>query len=340
MSYNILVIEPNDFSLEALNLNDIPNLKTNIRRALPNYVTLKETNIQNMVEDLYNILNLNEDLIADTEEILETVNNVYQLCHVNYSNTSIPTTNFTTTSSNSNNIVNSLASYLCLTTTVYNTAIILNSRVTDNLTCMPDTLNLESLVDILYKKLIHQAVKITPSSIYYTISFYRSPIENLVETIEDQTQYKILEVSDFYKFNLLLYLQIKPINKHLNKDATKLLGTSKLYGDIIVVSKTAENEYIDLDVETLQKLVDLATDTLSSRKLTDEELRKNEKINNLPVVLTKYNLVNIKYRVNNNRYICTGCYRLRYPDITTQRLDWDAHKKDCLYNKPTLQDLS
>src|SRR5271156_2561865 len=250
MSYNILVIEPNDFSLEALNLNDIPNLKTNIRRALPNYVTLKETNIQNMVEDLYNILNLNEDLIADTEEILETVNNVYQLCHVNYSNTSIPTTNFTTTSSNSNNIVNSLASYLCLTTTVYNTAIILNSRVTDNLTCMPDTLNLESLVDILYKKLIHQAVKITPSSIYYTISFYRSPIENLVETIEDQTQYKILEVSDFYKFNLLLYLQIKPINKHLNKDATKLLGTSKLYGDIIVVSKTAENEYIDLDVET------------------------------------------------------------------------------------------
>ena len=131
----------------------------------------------------------------------------------------------------------------------------------------------------------------------------------------DVNNYRFLEIN-YLNFNLLLFVQMDPDNKNINKRATRLSGIYKIYGSCILVCKTAENDFINITEEMYNKLDKTSWGDMKDRELTEHEKDTETKINNLDVIINNFNILENRYRklndttINNNyRYVCTGCYR-------------------------------
>lgn len=301
-----------------------------LKKDIEEHIQVKELKFEDMMEVIVtDIQLLTPELVGDSLTIHETATNVYQLC-------------FTKITKNENN-PNNIASYLT-SEEVCGNAVFINSKITDNNTCEPDNSYVDDLVKILYSKFIHKGI-IIPSDEMKPVSEFNyidHPLEYYKCLEEDYKKYKAYEF-DFLKFNLCLFIKNSPDNSLINKRATRLIGTQKINGDVILLSKTTQ-EYNDIDCILYKKLIKVAYGPLRSRSLTDFENQEDEKLNNLPIVMNKYCVLEKRY--NNlkktcnycnteliKELICTGCYRIKYHNEKCQIDDWDEHKKECLFNK-------
>lgn len=338
MTENIIaIIKTNDFlfSKEKHYLQ-----KENLSEDISKFIEFKKTPNTDLMENIINSIQLTPDLIGDSQICFETINNVYQICFVYNENND----NVNNESTNNNNF----ASYLIGEKLIGN-CVLINSKVSeDNNTCEPDTIDLETITNIIYKKFVHKGIFVSSNENESIVEFdyFNNPLEFYNCSEEEYNKFKIIE-TPFLKFSISAYIEINSENldDKINKRATKILGTYKVKGNIILIVKTP-NEFNDFDKEIYKKIYILASNSLNTRTIKPEENKEDVKINDLQVVFNRYHLLEKrltefqnscssckKIFENENILTCTGCYRAKYDSLQCQKNDWDIHKKECLYNK-------
>lgn len=335
---NVIVINHNN--IEWNNDTDVNNLNQ-LESELSKYVTVKTINVDELMETIVLSINLNQDLLGDSTICYQTSNNVYQVCYISYDEKTDKDTL----------CVNKIASCLC-NDTIYGNAVLINSKISDNSTCIPDTLCIKDMVNIFYSKFIHKAIFIPcdNSNPVVEYNYSKSPLEYYGN--HNNNNFKTLEF-EFMDFNLSMFCKTEieddAYDNKINKRATRIYGKQSLIGDIILFSLT-DKEFIDVSLELYNKIVKLSYGPMKQRQITSEERKENEKINNLPVVMNRY-------RILDNRFIkcnlvcsycqkdliedklneCSGCYRMKYHNDHCQKQHWNEHKFDCLHYKKIIK---
>lgn len=324
----LITIKQNNFTFNKTNhYNNILQFGNDIAQ----YLEEKTIDISDMMETIVVNIGLTQDLIGETIKCYETDKYVYQLCFVS--------------EENNHNIdestINYLASYLS-GEKVYGTAIILNSLIVADYTCIPDSVTIPTLIDIAYKKFVHKAICVSNGEtepIEY--EYLKHPIEYYNCPESEYDKYKSIDVK-FLNLGLTAYVESETPNDFINKRATCILN-QKVNGNVIFILKSTD-EYHDLDLITFNKIAKLASNKLSIRELTDDEKEDDKKINGLPINCNKYCILEKRYndikmacnhcnaQFNDQPLICTGCYRIRYDSVECQKNDWFSHKKECLFN--------
>jgi len=219
-------------------------------------------------------------------------------------------------------------------------AVIINSTI-NNKIYEPGNVMLDDISDILYSKFVHKGINLLNNQ---TVEFdyFHHPVECYnIQTEADFNKYKIHEFT-FLGFDLCMVFEIDSDN-NINKRATRLLGTHKIAGGVLLVAKSS-TEFIDLTLDLYNKMNSLAFGLLSSRLLKDDEKKEensNAAINKFSVLNERYNsLTDVCHNCNaifvNDPLTCSGCYRAKYHILECQENDWEEHKKECLYNKDYL----
>lgn len=334
MSISIVIIKPNNFEfINEKHYNNYQQLNYDLAQS----IVVQSIPPEQMMDAIITNIEMihNTDLHGDTIICYETDKHIYQVCFL------MPETHPNKNDSN----INKIAEYLC-GEKIYGTCVVLNSKIEDNLICKPDDMNIQMLTEIIYKKNVHKGLFIscddTASIVEY--DFFKSPFEFGNNLKSEEYQYHDINLLGF---TLSIFLK-KTDDNPINKRVTKLIGEHKVNGDILLVSKTSY-EYHDLTKDLFGKLLKLIEGPLETRKLKNEEKDNDIKINNLPVAHNKYIILENRYKTyknechscfkpfEQNKYLtCTGCYRLKYHDVTCQNADWQNHKKECLKNKMSI----
>ena len=334
----IAVIKPNDFKfIKEQYHNNINKLQEDITP----FIEIKTIIFQDMMESIITLIGLTPELIGHTPTCFETSKNIFQLCFVGTENNNSPSTENNNSPSTENNICDFLSGEK-----VFGNSVFINSLIGPNSTCIPDSITLETITNILYSKFVHKGIYINTDDNEIPIEFdyFNHPIEYYnISTENSFENYKIIDIN-FLEFNLCAIIEINPIDDIINKQITRIYGKQKINGNVILISKNTY-EYHDLPLDLYKKIINLSYGSLKSRELTDDEKKDKESENNLPIVMNKYtilenrhiNLKNICHCCNTQLtdfgMTCGGCYRVKYHSSECQKNDWNNHKNDCLYNK-------
>lgn len=342
--FEIAIINPNNVTFtndEILSINnDI------LKNRIEQYIEFRTVTPDTMMIEIVDTIKLNTSQMGSTTLCKEDENYVYQLCHLDPPENNDTNNNI----NNNNNNINNVASHLAMgnNTNIYGSCVMICSKIKDTGLCETHTISMDDIVNILYHKLTHKCVKINCDNSVEEIVFINDPIENMNINANVNQNFQWMELP-LIKFNLIVFIQTNPLQDTINKKATKLVGTHKIHGDILVAAKSSEDEYIDMDIQLFEKLLILSSGPLIKRVLTDDEKKDGERIDGLPIVQNKYHILNERLKkhiyccdfcnepYNNdtqkNSCICTGCYRVVYHDKNCQKNDWLNHKVECLYNK-------
>lgn len=334
MSISIITIHPNNFEfVKDKHYNNITQLQHDYEHS----VEVQPVPFEQMMDTIITNIEMvnNTDLHGDTITFYETDKHIYQICFL------LPDTHPNKDVTN----VNKIAEYLCCET-IYGTCVILCSKINEDYTCSPDNIDIPTLTDIIYRKFVHKGLFISYDDAKPVIEydFLKTPLE-YDNTLKSE-EYRYHDI-DFLGFTLSIFIKNND-NTPLNKRATKLLGNHKINGDIMVAMRTTY-EYNDLTNSIYHKIIKIAEGSILYRKLRESEKESDKKINNLPIAYNKYIVLENRYReykdtchscskpFEENKYLtCTGCYRLKYHNTTCQNADWDNHKKECLFNKVSI----
>lgn len=332
---DILKINSNDFEFDRkIYYRNIDKLRNDLEK----FVEVETTEISEMMDSIVGSIGLTPETYGHSPVIHDTATNIYQLCHATESND-------TFNKVNNDKPKNNISSYLTGETITGATALISSSIDPINYLCKADTIKLDDLADILYKKFIHRGIFITANDLEEVIEFeyFDHPIELYNVQSEDEfNNYKILSC-DFLGFNLSMVIQINPTNDVVNKRATRIYGTNKINGDVLLISKSA-HEYYDLTLDLYKKINCLSYGPLKSRLLSETE-KETDIMVDIKNGMNKYVILNEKYSgykkvCNNNNcekkdlkvLACDECHRMRYDSIKCLREDWMNHKSECLIN--------
>lgn len=322
---SLIVIKPTQF-------NFINNL-IDLEKALEDHIVIKEYTQETLMESIIDEIGLTPDLVGDTQNCYETSQNIYQICFVGYDKESL-----------NNQPINTIATCLSGGETVYGPAVLINSKILEpDYLCSQESVFIKDLAIILNSKFIHKGI-IIPALETEDITEYEyqnHPLQAFEKSENTYGKYKLVETT-FLGFQIGFFYNTESIN--INKRATRILGKQKLYGDIVIFNKLP-HEYLDLDLELFNKISKLSYGSLKNREARSDEDKEGQKINGLPVAFNKYCLLNKRYLehkkccdhckdkfINNEKLLCTGCFRVRYHNKECQKKDWINHKVECLYN--------
>lgn len=328
-SVTLITILPNNFQFnKEIHISDINLLENDISQ----YLQIKTIKFSDMMETIVNDIKLTPELLGETPVIHDSATNVYQICFVGTDKHP---------ASNQDN-VNNIAAYLT-GERVYGAVVFLNSKIGNNGLCSPEHSTVIDLMNILISKFIHKAVFVPSDTTQEIIeySYYGHPLEYFKCDESEYNKYKSSEF-ELIGFGLCIFVN-NDQNEQINKRATCLIGNKKIYGDAIVLLKSPE-QYYDIGKELFNKLYKISHGPFKNRILKESEQKHGEKLNNLPIVMNKYCILESRYNNYKNEcnycknelnkeLTCTGCYRVKYHDEKCQKDDWDEHGKECLYSK-------
>lgn len=329
-SFNLGIIKPNRYlcegspnSPEELDINDL--------------IEFVKVTPETMMEVVVDGIGLNENLIADTILCYEDSKVRYELCFVSLKDNG---------QEDNEEKLNGLSSYLVLGgKQTYGQTVLIKCNIKENDTCENADLTLSDVKNILFKKFVHQGIKINLNGTE-TFTFNVDPME----IVEDSSNWQYLEVN-LFKFNLIMFVQVNPDPNKINRVATRIAGNHRIAGTVLLCTKSTETQFIDLDQDSFDKLLALATDRLSARNIEDKEEEKQvegqpKKVKSRHVFLKNmYNqyalkCMNCSTKVDKTTsLVCSGCYRMRYLNIECQKSDWRRHRDECLFGKPTLNQV-
>jgi hypothetical protein len=328
-NFNIFKIKINNFYLnDNIKANDIS--KEKLKKNLLKFVEPISVSLDTMMESIVDIINLEKYEIGDTSLSFENEKVIYQICHMRRK--------YKESDQTSKETFNCIATSLSTSKeTIYSTAVLLCSSINDDGTCTPKDINFDDFVNLYYSKIVHKALLIEPNDNVTEILFKKSPFEDIDE---DHLNYRY---SDQTFFGLRLHIngQLEPKPNILNKKMTKIYGNRKVYGKIILIIKSHDYNVCDIDKKLLDKLLCISEGPLSSRNLESHEMiNRKETDNNMSRVMNGFNVIQKRYikYINSNiknthKFVCQGCFRLRYKSRKDQKNDWKKHSKECLYKK-------
>lgn len=340
MTFKIAVIKPNEYKIDDVRNLSIEQIKNDIQ----DYIEFIDVNTPNeMMEQIVTYLKQTHELLGDCSLCYNDINNIYQMCFLSKKDNHLDETE----------PINGLASYFTDEgREIYGNTVMMNSLITDNGTCTTGTLSLDDIVNILYKRSVHKGSIIKTDGTVNEITFYSNPLEDLSKETVDNYRYIELPL---FKFNLIAYIQLQPTNNVINKKATRLVGSGRVFGDIIIASRVSDYSFGDLDTALLEKILFTCCGSMESRDLTKDEEDTTDKINGLNVIRNKYRVLNNRYeqytteKRNNlcsgcnkefeKLTLCTGCYRTSYHNKDCQKSHWKEHKNNCPYGNESINEL-
>lgn len=326
MQFDIVLIKPNNTKIDLDNINILENI-------LESHTIIFE----NMMSFIVQNIGLTTELMGSTSMCYENEKYVYQMCHLNLEDNG---------QKNDENNFNQIASQLA-STDVYGNAIMIASEISENNQCVSKTIKLDEIIKIFKSKIVHKGIKIDTNNNISEFNFYKDPMEFYSK--EDVTNFQWMELPIF-NFNFIVFMQVNPQPNTINKLMTKIVGRHIINGISLLVSKSTENEFIDMDMELFNKLsITLDGLSLESRDLLEDEKKNGELVNNLPIVMNRYCILEKRYNAHNNKcnnnnceneknnLICSGCYRMKYCSKECQLLHWKKeHNQDCLFDKKSI----
>ena len=340
--FNLAIIKKNKVGIDMEKISDESSsspfeyLKDLIKDNI-SFVTVESTD--EMMHLIVSTINLNGDRIASTTHCHEESDNIYQICHLNPKRNNLP---------ENQDDINYLASFLTTgRELVYGDAVYIKSIITENGTCMPTDIGVDEIVNILYRKIRPVCVLMKTDGTIHEIKFLNNPFSDSLN--RDISDFDLIEVP-ILEHNVILYFEKSPNDKTLNKKASRLIGTSKVRGDVIVVLMETENSFGSINKSLIDNLLVVSSGDMSNRDITDEERHKDETINGLSVIINKHRILQkrlseYKKKCSNPKCnsesdlspnVCTGCYRVTYCSKECQSDDWSSHKKGCGYGKDFL----
>lgn len=332
MSFIAANIIPNDFLF-----NPGDSLEELLDRIQP-LCNFTEIETDETMDFVVHTINLHPEDFGDTSLCYETSRRIFQLCHKSVDDNA----------DNSKLELNGLASYLVQSRTkIYGPVVVLASRIDhETNVCSPCDITINDILHILNTRIQHKGIYLGCDGYVDEFLFTDDPLWELSE--EEKSNLQQVECP-FLKFNLVILIKVKPTNNTINGKATRLLGTSRIYDDVIIVHRSSEYDYLDLTKPTFEKLLTLAYGGLHNRELTEAEKGDGKKHNDLPLVINRYCVVEKRYarhlfkchgcsQTLTTFVVCGGCYRRHYHDEKCQQGDWEFHKDDCLLGKESLND--
>lgn len=292
-----------------------------------------------MMDLVVNTIGLSGENIASTSHCGDDVSSIMQLCHFSPKRNNLP---------ENQDDINYLCSFLNTgRELIYGDAVFLKSNILDNGICAPVTVDINDIVGTLYRKLMPTCSMIKTDGSIHEIKFLNDPIVEVLK--RNISEFESVEVP-ILDHNLIVFFEKDSTTKLINKRASKLIGTSKVYGDVVVVLMETENSYGTVDKQLLENLLTLSSGEISNRDVTDDERHKDKTIDGLPVVTNRHRIlqkrtVDYKKRCGNSNCssdgdtssnVCTGCYRVNYCSKECQAVDWNSHKNGCNYGKAYL----
>lgn len=321
---NVVLIKPNNI---VFNNKDLINITQDyFKDIISPYLEIIQCTKDNIMEKIINAIGLNSESMGDTKYCLETLDYAYQLCTIDYTANNITI--------NDKIEYNAIASYLVMGKgNLGGNIIVVKSKFIEDRTGIQDSISgIDEICWLLYERMVHTCVQLNVDDTYQIKKFIESPSEFL--TVSESHNYVSLEIN-YLHFNLLLFVQMEPDVKTINKRATRLSGVYKIYGTCIMLCKTAENDYINITEELYKKMDATCWGPLALRNLSTEE-SESKIVNNLDTVINNHYILDTRYKNINNtnmKCVCTGCYRMKYESLHEQKQDWENHKKECLYTK-------
>jgi hypothetical protein len=334
----IATILPNNFTFDRLKYyNNLPQLSNDISE----FIKITEIDQNDLMETIITEIQLTPELIGASPICKETDTNIYQIC---YAGEKEQTLNEKKGITNPNNI----SGYL-INDTVENNCVLINSQIGSEKTCVPASVYLDTVSQLLYFKFFHIGIVLKADDMSLPTEFIYGdhPLEYHKLDTYDETRYKVIEF-EFISLGLCAIIDLED-NTKINKRMTRIIGTEVIYGNVLLISKLPES-YLDLTFDLYNQIDKLSFGPLSHRSLTEEEKKDPEKVNDLHVVNNKYCILNARMDTNyentcaytgckkgnfmlNPLHLCKSCFRVKYHDKECQSADWDDHKKECFYKK-------
>ena len=336
-TFDTIIIHPNDINLTS------KNLQSEVPRLLKYCQIVKTTNDEIMYL-LYDLLQLNEDTVGDSDIIYENGNTIYQLFH--NSENLCPSEEKIKAKSTSEINKNSIATYLVNSEKkIKGPILLLSSKIESNYLCSTQNTTLYDVINLLTKTFKHigNILRVDDS---VTTFEYESPLDGISDL--DKQNYNYLEAT-IYNFHIFgcYDSRVVPNPENFNKKASILLGTN-VYGDIRICLST-ETKFLDIENSLID---DLIYCSLHTKERTYENMEDMpEKYKGVTIVKNNYALLDRKLKtfkvqcykngcneicnVDKNNiamydYKCNLCYKAFYHSKECMIQDNDTHKTTCL----------
>lgn len=338
-TFEAIIIYPNDINLTSTNLqSEVPRLLK--------YCQIVKTTNEEIMYLLYDLLQLNEDIVGDSDIIYENGNTIYQLFH-NSENLCPSEESSKLIKAKSANEVNrnAIATYLVNSEKrISGPVLLLSSKIESNYLCSSQSTTLYDVVDLLVKTFKHVGnILHTDDSI--TTFEYESPLDGIIES--DKQSYSYIEAT-IYNFHLFgcFDTRIESSSVNFNKKASLLLGTS-VYGNVRICLST-ETKFLDIENNLINDLIYCSLHTEERTYETMEDIPETS--NGVTVIKNNYALLNRKLKtfkvpcckkgcseicnVDKNsigayNYKCNRCYKVFYHNEECMIQDNDTHIAIC-----------
>jgi len=303
--FTILIVDPkivnNNFTQDDKIIDNI------IEKINDAQIKIVETDDINFTSDIVEGLELKDNKIPiNTTIIREDEDKIWQMCYIE-----------------TNIHKNHIASFLtCDKRTIYDNCVFFCSKINGKGSCDNTSMSIDDILQLLKKQ---------KTVIGCTITVNKQIEEFQYNSLQIKT--KIKEV-DIFGFQLQIFYDD---DKLVNRYASVLCNT-KIYGNVNVISKTHDLNFVDITRATLLRILNTLKLPLEYRSIVEEKDEKDER--GLMIIKNRWwNLrkkeqekkINKCWNCDTNIELrtCGGCYRLLYCSKKCQTKDWKTHQYDC-----------
>lgn len=215
-----------------------------------------------------------------------------------------------------------------------------------------DSITKEDIIRIVRRRFFFSAILIKDDTM---VKYYYQDPKYLISKIFGLKENDNIQKLSFshLKYNLVFYF-LHDKTKYINKIATRINGSYRIYGDVIILHEMEENVFANISIHEAKRL-----NVVSYGRLYDRQL-KNEEIHTIPTVdvddngkqiekkttpfWSRYIVMDrrmLKWQETKNKcincdkemikpIICEKCYRVKYCSESCKKEFQSYHSDECL----------
>jgi hypothetical protein len=211
---------------------------------------------------------------------------------------------------------------------IYGPVVFFGSKVNDKGTCENMSVTFDDLLNIIKRRKNYVGCGIMSNN--KIIEFDAS-----VADTKDMQCYEFqLYGSSGFSFEMFYKNDIN--NIPINKFAT-ILSKKKIYGNVLLLQKSSEHNYVDITKDTLRRLIKVCRSPIQYHESQTDESNVERNDKGLLVLKNRWWFLKKREKefhdkftqcwncTNKFKLTCTGCYRLRYCSEECRKKDWAEH---------------